>query len=188
MLDIPPAGLSPPVLVSAAAEVGRGMDEVRDPKAAYVRDQYAAVLNHLDQSETDVRTTPPEPEITQRASVTRDRPEKGRPTSDADRGGRTITVRVEKERIDKMKAVIDHIGPRSASAPGRVRPTAIDKHIEELQTSTIRASPSPNCPRVRTICLMGAVVLAPAPAWAPGRAPYVGNDWEAVPAKGRHPG
>lgn len=51
MLDIPILGRPIPhlSLVSAAAEVGRGMDEVRDPKAAYVRDQYAAVLSHLDQ-------------------------------------------------------------------------------------------------------------------------------------------
>lgn len=95
--------------------------------------------------------TPPEPEITQRRpkrSLHATRPENRTPgPGDAGRGGRTITVRVEKERIDKMKAVIDHIGPKigQRTLAEFVR-TAIDKHIEELQDEHNKGKPFPQLP------------------------------------------
>lgn len=50
-LDIPILGNPIPRLsfISAAAEIGMGMDELNTPRAAYIREQYAAVINRLDQ-------------------------------------------------------------------------------------------------------------------------------------------
>lgn len=50
-LGIPVLGKPVPHLsfISAAAEVGMGMDELDTPRAAYIREQYATVINHLDQ-------------------------------------------------------------------------------------------------------------------------------------------
>lgn len=50
-LDIPVLGQPIPHLsfINAAAEVGMGMDELNTPRAGYIREQYATVIDHLTQ-------------------------------------------------------------------------------------------------------------------------------------------
>lgn len=62
----------------------------------------------------------------------------------AERGGRTITLRVEKDRIDAMKAVVDNVGPQlgQRTMAEFVR-AAIDKHITDVQNEHNGGEPFP---------------------------------------------
>lgn len=92
--------------------------------------------------------TPPEPELAPRKrkrSPHTNRPENtlAGPGSN-DRGGRTMTLRVEKDRLDALKAVVDNIGPQIGQRTmADVVRTAIDKHIDDLQNEHNGGEPFP---------------------------------------------
>lgn len=81
--------------------------------------------------------SPAEPDLprrTRKRSQHANRPENTPGPGANDRGGRTMTLRVEKDRLDALKAVVDNIGPQigQRSMADVVR-AAIDKHLTDLQ-------------------------------------------------------
>ncbi|PZU00861.1 MAG: hypothetical protein DI630_13275 [Gordonia sp. (in: high G+C Gram-positive bacteria)] len=94
--------------------------------------------------------TPTEPELPSRRrkrSPHATRPE-GAPASPGPdtptRSGRTLTVRLEKERIDALKAVIDNIGPKIGQRTMTdLVQTAVDKHLADLHKEHNGGQPFP---------------------------------------------
>lgn len=92
--------------------------------------------------------TPAEPELAPRKrkrSPHANRPENtpAGPGS-SERGGRTMTLRVERDRLDALKAVVDNIGPQIGQRTmADVVRTAIDKHLTDLQNEHNKGEPFP---------------------------------------------
>lgn len=92
--------------------------------------------------------TPAEPELSPRRR--KRSPHSSRPENTpagpgtAALGGRTISLRVEKERIDALKAVVDNIGPKIGQRTmADVVRVAIDKHLEDLHKEHNGGKPFP---------------------------------------------
>lgn len=92
--------------------------------------------------------TPAEPELPSRKrkrSPHASRPESA-PTGpgSAVLSGRTMTLIVEKDRIDALKAVVDNIGPKIGQRTmADVVRAAIDKHLAELHEEHNGGKPFP---------------------------------------------